>query len=45
MPKVDEDGEMMSDDPQGAEETAGGEVNPAETQDPHESMGGGQSGG
>ena len=48
MPKVDPDsGEMMSDDPEGPDDQAGGHADPAEDsgKDPHEQTGGGQAGG
>ena len=47
MAKVDESGEMMSDAPDGPEETAGGYSDPAvdEGKDPSEQTGGGQMGG
>jgi hypothetical protein len=47
MAKVDESGEMMSDAPDGPEETAGGHADPAvdEGKDPHEQTGAGQAGG
>ncbi|HET9442993.1 MAG TPA: hypothetical protein VFO65_06695 [Acidimicrobiales bacterium] len=47
MPKVDPDsGEMLTDDPDGPEDQAGGRMDdPHDGPDPHEQFGGGQSGG